>query len=287
MKKKSRIVLGIVIFIYSVLMSINIVSAKGISSPVIIEAKEKTVQSLQELIISGLTAKGTNVLIYINNEYSGEAVTKEKNSLLDEFIFKINKTFGLSGYEISAVARNPLTQELSAVSNIAIAEIVKNNVSIPVQQSPTNTPIVTKKKIVNNTKASDPEKAITKNEKTSEKNLLTTGGSAVSDKNEQVSINKNKEQVEISGKGADDSKRVQEKNSAIMNIKDILSPEKNINASGSGLTDENMEVSGKIKMNLIIFIVFLLAIIVWIFWVNQELIKEKQNADRESNDKKE
>jgi len=44
-----------------------------------------------------------------------------------------------------------------------------------------------------------------------------------------------------------------------------------------GLVNENQQASNKIKLNLIIFIGFLLGIIVWIFWVNRELIREKRN----------
>ncbi len=48
----------------------------------------------------------------------------------------------------------------------------------------------------------------------------------------------------------------------------------------SGLINEKKEDQGKIKSNLIIFILFLFAIIVWIFWVNRELIKEKEEEQK-------
>ncbi len=44
----------------------------------------------------------------------------------------------------------------------------------------------------------------------------------------------------------------------------------------TGLIDEDKEKQGKLNLNLIIFIVFLLGIIAWIFWVNRELIKERR-----------
>jgi len=51
----------------------------------------------------------------------------------------------------------------------------------------------------------------------------------------------------------------------------------------SGVINEGEESQTALKMNLIIFLAFLLAIIAWIFWVNRELIKEKREG---SEDKK-
>lgn len=54
----------------------------------------------------------------------------------------------------------------------------------------------------------------------------------------------------------------------------------------SGSINENNERQGKLKPNLAIFILFLLAVISWIFWVNRELIKEKRaNTEKKEADK--
>ena len=51
----------------------------------------------------------------------------------------------------------------------------------------------------------------------------------------------------------------------------------------TGMIDESQEKQSKLKLNLAIFILFLLAVIAWIFWVNRELIKErKEQSDKES-----
>ena len=54
----------------------------------------------------------------------------------------------------------------------------------------------------------------------------------------------------------------------------------------TGLINESKEKQGKLRWNLFIFILFLIAVIVWIFWVNRELIKERQ-AQNKDDDKKE
>ncbi|RLC38268.1 hypothetical protein DRH27_02690 [Candidatus Falkowbacteria bacterium] len=53
----------------------------------------------------------------------------------------------------------------------------------------------------------------------------------------------------------------------------------------TGAINESKEQQSKLKLNLIIFILFLAAIIAWIFWVNRELIKERK-AQSDEEDKK-
>ncbi|MFH0892171.1 MAG: hypothetical protein V1867_05315 [Candidatus Falkowbacteria bacterium] len=50
------------------------------------------------------------------------------------------------------------------------------------------------------------------------------------------------------------------------------------NTDSTGAINEKEESQGKLNLNAIIFIVFLLAVISWIFWVNRELIKERREA---------
>lgn len=51
-----------------------------------------------------------------------------------------------------------------------------------------------------------------------------------------------------------------------------------------GLINEDKEKQSKLNLNLIIFIVFLLAVAGWIFWVNRELIKEKRGQAKNKGD---
>ncbi|OGF25752.1 hypothetical protein A2303_07195 [Candidatus Falkowbacteria bacterium RIFOXYB2_FULL_47_14] len=50
------------------------------------------------------------------------------------------------------------------------------------------------------------------------------------------------------------------------------------NTDSTGAINEKEESQGRLNLNSIIFIVFLLAVISWIFWVNRELIKERREA---------
>ena len=59
-------------------------------------------------------------------------------------------------------------------------------------------------------------------------------------------------------------------------IKEILEGIKAEESEKTGLLNESKQKQGGLQLNLVIFIVFLLAVIAWIFWVNRELIKERQ-----------
>jgi hypothetical protein len=62
----------------------------------------------------------------------------------------------------------------------------------------------------------------------------------------------------------------------------ILNPTDDSNNDDGGLMNEANNNQGKLEWNLIIFLLFLAAVIAWIFWVNRELIKERR--EKEKND---
>lgn len=79
----------------------------------------------------------------------------------------------------------------------------------------------------------------------------------------------------------DKSGNVINKDSVLSEILGTSTPD-NVASQTSGLIDETKGSQGKLKMNLAVFIIFLLALVGWIFWVNRELIKEKRI--KENND---
>ncbi|MFH1822575.1 MAG: hypothetical protein ABH830_02640 [Patescibacteria group bacterium] len=63
-------------------------------------------------------------------------------------------------------------------------------------------------------------------------------------------------------------------------IEDIINEGISEEKKQTGLIDEDKSEQSKLKLNLVIFIAFLLGVIVWIFWVNKELIKEKRKKNQ-------
>ena len=69
-------------------------------------------------------------------------------------------------------------------------------------------------------------------------------------------------------------------------LKDILNfDQSSTSTEEGGLINESQEEQAKLKLNLVIFIVFLFAVIGWIFWVNRELIKEKREQNKQDKEK--
>jgi len=56
--------------------------------------------------------------------------------------------------------------------------------------------------------------------------------------------------------------------------------------SQTGAVDESKKGQGKLSLNLVIFLAFLLGVIAWIFWVNKELIKERHKTLDNQEDEK-
>jgi hypothetical protein len=78
----------------------------------------------------------------------------------------------------------------------------------------------------------------------------------------------------------DDNEKQTEKTLEENEIKELIKNSTSTKTVNTGTIDESNTQQSKIKLNLIIFILFLVAVIAWIFWVNRELIKEK-NAQSE------
>jgi hypothetical protein len=74
-------------------------------------------------------------------------------------------------------------------------------------------------------------------------------------------------------------------NKADQDLSDILGQKQAADKDKSGMVDESKEMQGKLKWNLIIFILFLIAVVAWIFWVNRELIKEKREQNKKPEEK--
>jgi hypothetical protein len=69
-------------------------------------------------------------------------------------------------------------------------------------------------------------------------------------------------------------------------VKKLLETKIKSTSTDTGLITESKKSQNKLQLNLIIFILFLIAVILWIFWVNRELIKERREKNMNEKDKK-
>ncbi|MEA1963492.1 MAG: Ig-like domain-containing protein, partial [Patescibacteria group bacterium] len=101
------------------------------------------------------------------------------------------------------------------------------------------------------------------------------------EKIDEINLDKDIEDKKREAKQIIDEGIDSESAAAGSDLADILSSVQSDSEEESGLVDESHEVQSKLKLNLVIFIVFLFAVIGWVFWVNRELIKEKREQNKQ------
>jgi hypothetical protein len=241
--------------------------ALALSAPIITYAQEINADGVRELQVRGVVAKGSDVLIYVSGKLSGQASVENENELVDDFIFKQAKNLPQFPYSIQAVSRELATSNVSFPSDQVVikSSTVKKKFPVVVESTKKNKEIIKKLDFVDKTKTDEIDFSAKENgtiskEAVVEENVIVKGveGAAVK-------------------KESDDKSQP--------DIESILNNQPTMNDQGrTGLITEQKENLGKIKINLLIFIIFLMAVISWIIWVNRELVKEKHGDENEAND---
>ena len=98
-------------------------------------------------------------------------------------------------------------------------------------------------------------------------------------------INALEDDIEVLGEESEiiDETGIISESGVIEELQDIINVPQNEPGETTGTINEERENQGKLKLNLAIFIIFLLSVIAWIFWVNRELIKERQEKIKHDN----
>lgn len=100
---------------------------------------------------------------------------------------------------------------------------------------------------------------------------------------DDIEIIKNNEIIEeiskIQNNVSTSSLRANKEEDAI-DVENIINPDKGDTASVAGVVNENEEKQNSMQANIVVFSLFLISVIAWIFWVNRELIKEKQKENK-------
>ena len=207
--KKFFLLLFLALFI-----PLNLVLAATLPVPTIVAVDNNS------LVISGLTAVDSDVMIYIDDKFIGSAVVKNENTETGNFYFSALGLLEEGNHTVKAVARDKTSYALSGFS-----QEKSFNVSAEKKPAPAITP------------------------------------SAVEDKNE-------KSEPEST------SSQTIDENNDLINLEDVQFND----TENSSEADGGVGSKSKLRWNLAIFLLFLFAVIGWIFWVNHELSKEKELA---------
>lgn len=207
--------------------------------------------------IIGLTKNDTKVNIFVDNKLVGTVSPKAHVSGTANFAFKLAQN----------LTKNTISVYTTAIDNKGKESIFSNSLSF---SADTYKPVVTEKGV---------EEKITE-----EKKVVTSP---------QISVEPIVDPREKGATGTpkDSNKESQTDKNKVDDgaIKDLLEQISATATPATGAVDENKTQQGKLQTNLVVFILFLIAVIVWIFWVNRELIKERKDRvqdDRTKHDPK-
>jgi len=243
-------------------LGMSVVSAVSPDAPMIERASVVIDGEKKTLIVEGVAAQETEVLIYVNDKYFGTT-----DVLNEKFVFSEVITLSQGVFSVVVAARNPATQEISSLSSIVRpTETVK--IKIPVKNSVQ--------------KLKKPKKPEEVKEARDAENEIEQAAAVNGPQNGVISFEAVQEEQPVV-KGHEDKylekelEETKKEKESLDNLKKILSNnEEKTSTSSTGIINEAREELGKIKLNVFIFLVFLVAVIAWIVWVNRELIKEKQ-----------
>lgn len=211
-------------------------------------------------VITGLAKNNSLINLYIDHRLFGKFALQNHLSGTGNFAFKTPLSLANSSHLVYATAINAKGKE-SIWSNILYF----------------STPLARKAKITKQPAIASAEKEEIKEKASVIAELKLDDQVAAADKQ-----NKIKEERPINEAAITEAKS---KESEIdKEIEKILSENVNKESGGTGLINEDKEKQSKLKLNAIIFVIFLLAVIGWIIWVNRELYNEKEQTDNKDNE---
>jgi cbb3-type cytochrome oxidase subunit 3 len=217
---------------------------KPLPAPVLLRVI--SLKDLSRPYISGLAKNDLTINVFVDNKINGSFTVKNHKSGTANFSYQVSRplTKGQHWVYTTSIDKHG---KVSGRSNIIKINIGKEDNNILNEIKPVVTP-----------------KAVEK-EFTTEPNKQTPVSGETN----------NTSQVEEENKEQPTEKALESSD-----LKDIIKNATTTKASNTGIIDESNTQQSKIKLNLVVFILFLLAVIAWIFWVNRELIKEKNSQGK-------
>ncbi|MFA5360185.1 MAG: hypothetical protein WC349_04485 [Patescibacteria group bacterium] len=192
--------------------------------------------------IVGLAKNDSKIKVYIDKKFNGEFQVKNHQSGTANFAYKPIKPLARGSHLVYAVAVDQRGKE-SNWSNIVYFSTKNSAIAESAQEENSN--------VANTEVPAIPKTLSTVEEKASE---LTVG------------------QTELQ-----DNKIKQADESSLEKIKDFIGAGiKDKSNNNRGMINEGEFNQGRLKLSLILFILFLVGVIAWLLWVNRELVKERQ-----------
>ena len=203
--------------------------------------------------IVGLAKNDSLVKVYIDKKYSGEFLVKNHQSGTANFAYRPATALSRGSHQVQAVALDR-RGKASINSNLTDFQVKAATIAQGAAEA--------RQQAVANIKEAQ---AWEKSE----------SGAAV--------ISGSTGQVENQSAGEPEAEKQQL--TSLETIIDLLGTSSASAKAAQGLVNEGRQNQGKLKLSVVVFILFLVGVVGWLLWVNRELIKERR-AQAEAEEKK-
>jgi len=207
-----------------------------------------------EPFIVGLAKNDSKIKVYIDKKYSGEFSVKNNPSGTANFAYKPTKPLARGNHLVYAVAIDKRGKE-SDWSNIVYFSTRNSAIAESAQEEKIDT--------------------VANIEEAKEVIKINTETPVISENSGEIETKVSELTVAQSETIENKINRQDENN--LEKVKDFIrdnTVKKSTN--GRGMINEGEFNQGKLKLSLILFILFLVGVVAWLLWVNRELVKERQ-----------
>lgn len=239
---------------------------KPLPSPTIFNPVVNKYTNEKQPFIVGLAKNNSKIKVFIDHKLDGEFMVENDESGTANFAYRPFASLASGNHLVYTVAQDARGKE-SRWSNIVYFSVPKPIVLATKSVSGVEKKMEAKTEPQDLAPVEEKEPAIKQIEQ---------------DQEGDWKAEKEREQKE-KGEELKQEKKIEDNIQVDQDLENIIQHEEKGNEDETGSVNEARENQNALKMNLIIFLAFLLAIIAWIFWVNRELIKERRDS---SEDKK-
>jgi len=214
--------------------------------------------SLSRPFIVGLAKNNSKIKIYIDKKYNGEFEVKNHLSGTANFAYRPVKPLERGNHLVYVVAVDKRGKQ-SDWSNIVYFSTKDSAIAQSAQEEKSDT--------------------VANIEEPKEADKINSLAPVISDSTGVIE-KKSDEPVTARSESADAVKKLsQQDKDGLEKIKNLVGNDKAENAGAQGMINEGKSNQGKIKLSLVLFVLFLVGVVAWLLWVNRELVKERREQN--------
>jgi len=236
-------------------------------APTILEPVVNKDTSSNKPFIVGLAKNNSKIKVYIDKVYNGEFEVENHQSGTANFAYKPVKSLDRGDHLVYTVAIDKRGKQ-SDWSNIVYFS-TKNSVIAESAQE---------EKIDTVAKIEEPKNNITNN---SLSPVISDSSGAIEKATEEKAV--------VGPESINDVKKLSQQDEASLEkLKNLIGDNTGEKTkTGQGMVNEGKINQGKLKLSLVLFILFLVGVVAWLLWVNRELVKERRAQDEAEENNKE